>query len=76
MKLGPVTKLDKKNSAMSKKFDDVVMLANCGIIAFFPIYGQFPAIWKPDSKSMVYETYIFSKNNILSYKNLKQPKNL
>ena len=52
------------------------MLANCGVIAFFPIYGQFPAIWKPDSKSMVYETYIFSKNNPLSYKNLKQPKNL
>ena len=30
------------------------MLANCGIIVFFLIYGQFAAIWKPDSGHMVY----------------------
>ena len=29
----------------------------------------FRAIWKPDSGSMVYSTYFFIKNNLLSYKN-------
>ena len=33
MKLGPVTKLDKRNKTMSKKFD-VVMSENCDVIAF------------------------------------------
>ena len=49
IKPGPVTKLDKKNKTMSKKLDDEVMLAHCDIIIIFPIYGQFGAIWKPDS---------------------------
>ena len=39
MKLGPVIKFDKKNTATSKKIDDDVMSANCGIIDLFPIYG-------------------------------------
>ena len=39
MKLGPVTKLDKRNKITSKKFDDGVMLANCDVIVIFPIYG-------------------------------------
>ena len=39
MTLGPVTKLDKRNMTMSKKFDDDVMSANCDVIVFFPIYG-------------------------------------
>ena len=42
MKLGPVTKLDKKNKT-SKKLDDDVMSANCEDIVIFPIYGQFGA---------------------------------
>ena len=33
MKLGPVTKLDKRNKTMSKKFD-VVMSENCDVIVF------------------------------------------
>ena len=49
MKLGPVTKLDKRNKAVSKKNGDDVMSRNYDIIAIFPIYGQFGAIWKPDS---------------------------
>ena len=49
MKLGPVTKLDKGNKTMSKKFDDDVMSANCDIIVIFLIYGQFGAIRKQDS---------------------------
>ena len=69
MKLGPVTKLDKRNKTTSKKFDDDVMSENCDVIAIFPIYGQFGAIWKPDSGRIVCKTYIFINNNLLSYKN-------
>ena len=52
MKLGPLTKLDKRNKRMSKKIDDDVMSANCDVIIVFPIYGQFGAIRKPDSGCM------------------------
>ena len=44
MKLGPVTKLDKRNKTTSKKIDDDVMSENCDAIAIFSIYGQFGAI--------------------------------
>ena len=44
MKLGPVTKLDKKK----KKKNDIIS-KNCDVIDIFPIYSQFGAIWKPDS---------------------------
>ena len=47
MKLGAVTKLDKRNKTTSKKFDDDVILANWDVIVIFLIYGQFGAIWKP-----------------------------
>ena len=48
------------------------MSANCGVIVFFPIYGQFAAIREPDSEGMVYKTCISISNNFLSYKNWKQ----
>ena len=35
MKLGPVTKLDKKNKIISKIFDDNVMSTNCNVIVIF-----------------------------------------
>ena len=70
MKLGPVTKLDKRNTATSKKIDDDVVPANCDVT--FLIYGQFAAIWEPGSKRMVYKTYIFINSNLLPYKNWKQ----
>ena len=66
MKLGPVTKLDKRNKTTSKKIDDDNMSANCDVIFIFPIYGQF---WKPDSGCIVYKTYIFINRHLLSYKN-------
>ena len=69
MKLGPVTKLDKRNKITSKKFDDDVMSENCDVIVIFPIYGQFGAIRKPDSGRIVCKTYIFINSNLLSYKN-------
>ena len=37
MKLGPVTKLDKKKKTASKKLDYDAMSENCDEIATFPI---------------------------------------
>ena len=69
MKLGQVTKRDKRNKTTSKKFDDDVMSGNCDVIAFFLIYAQFGAVWKPDSGSIVCKAYISTNSNLLSYKN-------
>ena len=56
IKLGPVIKLDKRNKATSKKFDDDVMPENYDVIVIIPIYGQFGAICKPDSGRIVCNT--------------------
>ena len=72
MKLGPVTKLDKRNTATSKKFDDVAMSANCDKIVIFSIYGGFGAILKPDSGLMACNSYIFVISNLFLYKSWKQ----
>ena len=69
MQLGPVTKLDKRNKATSKKIDDDVMSKTCDGIAIFSIYGQFVAVWKPHSGRIVCKTYIFNNSNLSSYKN-------
>ena len=61
MNLGPVTKVDKKNKATLKKFDDDVMSENCDVIAIFAIYGQIGAIRKPDSGRIVCKAYISTK---------------
>ena len=49
MKLGPVTKPDKRNKAMSKKFDVEVMSENYDVILIFRIFGQFGAVCRPNS---------------------------
>ena len=72
MKLGPVTKIDKKRKTTSKNFDDDVMSGSCDVIVIFPIYSQFGAIWMSDSRCIVCKTYIFINSNLLSYKNWKQ----
>ena len=71
MKLGPVTKLDKKIKKTSKTFDHDIIPANCDAIVIFPIFGEFTEIRKPDSGRIIYKTYIFIKSNLLCYKNLK-----
>ena len=53
MKLGPVTKFNKRNKTLSKTFDDDVISANCDVIVIFLIYGQFGATWKMDSECIV-----------------------
>ena len=64
MKLGPVTKLDKKIKATSKNSDDDVTSENCNVIAIFPIYGQFGAIRKQNSGRIVCKTYMFINSNL------------
>ena len=68
MKLGPVTKLDKRNKVTSKKFDENITSANCDATVISPIYDQFGAIQSPDSGRVVSRTYIFINSIALSYK--------
>ena len=68
MKLGPATKLGKRNKTISKKRDDDVMSENCDVIVIFLIYGQFGSILKPDSGHRFCKGYSFINNNFLSYK--------
>ena len=69
IKLGLVTKLDKRNTATSKTIDDDVWSTNCDVIAFFAIDRQSEDIQKPDSGLMDYKTYnIFINSNPKSYK--------
>ena len=72
MKLEPVTKTDKRNTAILKKLCDDVISASCNVIGIFPIYDQSEPIRKPDSRRMVCKTYIFINSNFLSYKSWKQ----
>ena len=64
MKLETLTKLDKRNKAMSKKLDDYVMSKNCDVIAIFSIYSQFGANRKPDSGRIFCKTAVFINSNI------------
>ena len=69
IKLGPVTRLDRRNKTTSKKFDVDVMSENCDVIVIFRIFGQFGAVRRPDSGYRLCKSYVFSNSNLLSYKN-------
>ena len=69
MKLGPVTKRDRRYKATSKKIDDDFISENFDVITIFSVYGQFGAIRKPDSGGIVCKTYIFINSNLLPYIN-------
>ena len=69
MKLGSVTKLDKRNKTTSKKIDVDVMSENCDVIVIFRIFGQFGAVRRPDSGHRICKSYVLSNSNLLSYKN-------
>ena len=69
MKLGQVTKLDKRNRATSKMFDDDFMPINCDPFFISPVYGQFVKIWRQNSEHMVHKltfslkvAFCFTKN--------------
>ena len=49
---------------MSKKIDDDVISKNNDVIDIFPIYRQFGASQKLDSKRIVCKTYIFINCNL------------
>ena len=49
IKLGSLTKLDKRNTAVSEIFDDDVVSGNYDPL----VYGQFGAIQKPASRQVV-----------------------
>ena len=66
MKLGPVTKLDKRSKATSKTFDVDAMSENCDVIVIFRVFGQFGAVQRPDSGHKVCKNY-FSINSSLLY---------
>ena len=59
MKLGPVTKFDKKNTAISKKINDDIMSANFNVIVIFFIYVKFGVIQKSDFRSTVLNLNFF-----------------
>ena len=61
MKIGPVGKLNL-TCETRKKVDDGALSTNYDTIVFFPIYGRFGAIWKPNSEYMVCISYIFIYN--------------
>ena len=58
MKLGTVTKIDKRNKIPSKKFSG-------DVIVIFAIYGKFGAIQKSNSGCMVNKTYVFINSKLL-----------
>ena len=66
MKLGPVTKLEKRNKAT---FDVEVVSENCDVFVIFRIFGQFGAVRRLDSGDRASKSYAFSNSNLLSYKN-------
>ena len=53
VKLGPETKIYKRNETTSKSLDDDVMSENYDVIVIFSVYGQFGAIRNPDSGGRV-----------------------
>ena len=72
MKLGPVTKLDKRNKTTSKKID-------IDVIVIFRIFGQFGAVRRPDSGTesakvmlLVIGTFCLTKTENRTKKSLTQ----
>ena len=72
MKIGPVTKINKRNKATWKKFDDNVMLVNLHAIA----NDHFGPIRELDSRHIACQTYIFSNSNLLFCKTENRTKKI
>ena len=49
MKLGPVSKRDKKSKTLSKNFDENVISENHDVIVISLVYAQFGTIENTDS---------------------------
>ena len=63
MKLGPVPEIDKGNKTTLKKFHDGFISKICDVNVIFPIFGQFRAILKLNSRRRVRNTYISITEN-------------
>ena len=63
MKLGPVTKIDKKNKTTSKKIDDNVMSENCDVFVIFRILANLERSGGG--------CYVFSDSNLFVLQKLK-----
>ena len=68
MKLGTVTKLDKRNKTTLEKFDNDVMSKNCDVIVIFRISGQFGAVQRPDPEHRFWKIYVFISKTLSSCK--------
>ena len=55
MKLGPVTKLDKRITKTSKKYGDDVMSVNCDVIVIFGFLANLDQFGSriPDARSVI-----------------------
>ena len=62
MKLGPVTKFDKRNKTTSKNFEDDVMSGNYNVIFIFLIYDEFRMIREPSIKH-IFSFYLTKTQN-------------
>ena len=65
MKLGPVTKFDKRSTATLKKFDDDFMSTNCDVIVTFQIVSQSGAILNNLPKEKLEKTKLNNLNKNL-----------
>ena len=59
MKLGPLSKLEKKNTTMT-------LCTNYDIIINFQIYDQFRVMWELDFGWIIPYFYYFVNDNLLS----------
>ena len=57
MKPAPVSMLTRETNDNDN--DNDVMSENCDAIIIFSIYGQFRAIWKPDSRQLIADLHLF-----------------
>ena len=79
MKLGPVTKIDKRNKTTSKKIDVDVMSENCDVIVIFRILANLEQsgcrIPNTDSAKIMFSvivTFCFTKTENRTKKSLTQ----
>ena len=68
MKLGPTTKLDKRNMAMSKNLTMTSCRQIVSSLSFFQFMAKFGAIQKPDCGRMVCKSDIFINKTLQKLK--------
>ena len=69
MKLGPASKLDRRNKTAPKKFDEDFLSANCDAIVIGLIYGQFGAIRILDTWSVIITFLLIKTFNLKKTEN-------